>query len=104
MKVNFIYKPSSMQEIVPQSKVNILKTIEISKEEFIEFMNYPLCDYDFIAEYSTEMYYDYETKSHNSIVVTNADFDFAFVIHSSGYKYGRYVACVPTCLLEVENA
>ncbi len=103
MKVNFIYKPSSKEELVPQSAVSIIKTIELSRDAFIEFMNYPLRDYDFIKENSEAMFYDQETEKYNSILVTNAEFNFAFVIHSSGYSYGRYVAYIPKCVLGQEN-
>lgn len=102
MKVNFIYKPMR-EELIPQSDVNIIKTLELSKESFLEFMNKPLNDHDFIKPYSCAMSFDNETQKYNSILITCSEFDFAFVIHSSGYDYGRYVAYVPKCVLGQEN-
>ena len=97
MKVKFLRKPTR-EELLPQDEFVIEKEVILDNKSFQEFSNLTLRDYDFIEENKELMYFDGLGIVHCILVKCN-DFDYGFLVNSSGYSYGRYVAYIPLKLL-----
>ncbi|MCI1244391.1 MAG: hypothetical protein LKG11_00300 [Bacilli bacterium] len=104
IKAIFIRKPSSIEELVPQEKVEIEKNIVLTKNLFNCFVHYPLDDYDFIEENKKLMWYEPSKDVMHCIFVTCDEEDYGILIQSEGSSYGRYCAYLPKALLEVKDA
>jgi len=97
MKVTFIRKPTK-EELLPQDEVLIEKEVIVDAITFEEFANNPLNDYKFIEENIKYMYCDEKDITHCILVRCNEK-DYGFLVNSSGFSYGRYVAYIPLKLL-----
>lgn len=89
MKAMFVFKPTE-EELIPQDAFVIEKTVTLSVDEFDEFVEDPLKDYEFIKENIDLMYH--ANKTHHCILVTSEEHDFGILVQSEGYHYARYAA------------
>lgn len=93
MKKVLFQRKAYKEEIIPQDDFVIEKVIEISNDEFNEFLNDILSDKDFIEENKDLMYVDANDVWH-AIFVTSKEADFGLLIQSEGYPYARYSAYI----------
>jgi hypothetical protein len=100
MKANFIRKATNY-ELIPEDEFVIEKEIILKEEEFKQFIDEPLNDYDFIKDNIDLMYCDNEDVFH-CIFVTSKQQKFGILIESEGYQYARYTAYLPKSVLRSE--
>lgn len=70
------------------------KVIELNLQDFDQFSNNLLDDYDFIRDNMDIMYIDKEDVRHCLLVKTQEAKD-GYLIDSQGYDYARYIAYYP---------
>lgn len=80
-------------EITP-CRCEIIKTIELSHQDFESFRNNLLSDYSFIAENAAEMGVG-KDGTYYVIMVLNKDSDDGILVESEGSSYARYSAFLP---------
>jgi len=92
MKATFTRKPSTLQELIPESEIVIEKVITLSQEKFDSFIRQPLQDHDFIKENLEKMFFEPTDETQHCIFVTSDNVPYGFLIQSEGYPYARYAA------------
>ena len=90
LQASFEHKPSdfSLRDCV------IEKTVKLSEQEFQAFLNYPLRDYDFLAENIDLMRSDGNGARHCLLVIGEGRND-GVLVEAEGYSYCRYASYVP---------
>lgn len=75
-------------------RCDVIATVELSYEEFIEFRENLLCDRQFIREHKGKMFIDSSNTAH-CLMVLCEDSNDGILVNSEGYDYARYFAYVP---------
>lgn len=92
MKMNVMFHRKEVKFETAECKIE--KVVELKEDEYIQFRNNMLRDYDFIADNTDKMYIDKEGVTH-CLLVLGEDQNDGIAINSSGYSYARYSALVP---------
>ena len=85
-----------------QDECEIEKVVELSREDFHNFKNNLLDDYDFISENSDLMCVD-KTGTTHCILVLGDDYDEGILVNSEGSSYARYSALLPNARTFIEQ-
>lgn len=91
----YINIPMSYKEMkMSVQRCDVIATVELPYEEFIEFRENLLCDRQFIQEHKDKMFIDSANTAH-CLMVLCVDSDDGILVNSEGYGYARYFAYVP---------
>ncbi len=91
-KVNF-FRKAHIEDLLPTDEVLVKKVVTLEIEEFRNFENRLLDNYDFIKENKEHMFID-ENGVWNAILVTAKEIDYGILVQSEGYDYARYTAFI----------
>lgn len=91
-KVNF-FRKAHKDDLIPKNEVKIEKVITLQINEFRNFEDRLLDNYDFIAENKELMYIDEDGVWH-AILITAKEVDYGILVESEGYDYARYAAYI----------
>lgn len=90
------------ESAIQQDECEIAKVVELSREDFHNFKNNLLNDYDFISENSDLMCVDKSGTTH-CILVLGDDYDEGILVNSEGSSYARYSALLPNARSFIEQ-
>lgn len=85
-----------------QSECEIEKVVELTREEFHNFKNNLLSNYDFIKENNDSMYVDRWGITH-CLLVLGDDYEEGILVDSQGSSYARYSALLPNARSFIEQ-
>ena len=90
------------ESVIQQDECEIVKVVELTREEFHHFKNNLLDDYDFISENNDLMCVD-KTGTTHCILVLGDDYDEGILVNSEGSSYARYSALLPNARSFIEQ-
>lgn len=90
------------EPVLQQDKCEIEKVVELTREEFHNFENNLLDDYNFISENNDLMRVD-KTGTTHCILVLGDDYDEGILVNSEGSSYARYSALLPNARSFIEQ-
>ena len=91
MKVDMRRKAECIAELMPKTEAVVELTILLDKDDYEEFANNLLDDYDFIKDNIDKMFVDSIGVEH-CILVTYDGSEHGVLVQSEGYTYARYSA------------
>ena len=93
MKANLILKPDA-SELIPSYDIDIIAKIKLEDNEFNDFVEHPLKDYEFLKPYKDDSYKD-DKEAHCVAVYPTTNRGYFILVCTEGYEYARYAVTVP---------